>query len=1095
MYGNGNYLRNMMQLVRQNLLRSLEFVLLAFPVVSYSSTYLRGQEEFSSENGPVKTLAVSSNGNTIVATGDSIFQFQNNSISLDDLKSEIDITGEISIFKLFKYMSEEYLLQCNYTSCITYNTSNISQFRPVQTYGESLAGSSLGGEHSAQVVFVPCPESEEFCHLFSAISSSGDVETFSERVLDKDGGELNIYHRESNVDHHYIKSKPDKKFEFIYSFYSRNGFVYFLRNSLTSDGRSVAYISQMCSKRRHTDFRSYMESKLECNDYTTLIAALHVQTQTEDFLLASFSGSQTKYPGSILCKFSMNAVENYFAHEQRECFDGKKGSFPSWIQSPGESCAEKVDLINIECGFTGKNTRIVFDGSLKNSDKTVLSKPSERITSVVVTPYGNIFVGYLGTDSGFLEKILFNSSFGNSVTVFRSYVSKSHGQIRSLTLSSDGSSLFYIEDTKVTSRLYMTRTWDCEVHTTCYGCLSDIVSCIWQQEPYDGVQPPNGRCISNETRVEKTAVVFNSSCPPLVHDVHPNKGPTSGGTVLTLTGLMDNPTRYGKNSQNKRVPVSVIINDVRCNVSDVTQFPERLECITPVAQTAGAFLVSLEMHNNVTNTSIRDKFQTIVSKGRADYQPEFVYLNPVLFDRGVVHGSVKMSGNIQLTIRGKNLDIGNKRRVLIGRHDCLITEFDRIEDNKITCRSPKLNDTRNYTIVYEVDNTQVFGPVVIYTPEPVVHDIQPRSSIVSGGLTLTISGENLEGFRQNCQLNLEDNNSTAMNVSFCEIAYEATDAVLLCKTTAFDSLNSLPFWTVPTLFNVYGKLRTIDRLPVLIVEDPVMDRDDKIIPISVNTNQTDIYFKGSVLANISKHDVRISTGITGCVVNEVQEDGILCEVFDLLVSATDGLKERVKCEIGYRSYDLGTVAFKTKQQPHPEASRPPIEAESNYDSVVVVVAVMFGVLVIAVVGIGMKKIRNKRHRSLDEPYNVHYRRNSNVLTLDGLSESHTSDVIQNRQNDYQEHRNLRGVAQDNTFVKESEPLLSAIDEETRAMFAQKNLIISDECLILGEIIGQGHFGCVYKGYLTLPNEKAENIVACKTLHPKYLSNRIIFSKV
>ncbi|XP_053376810.1 hepatocyte growth factor receptor-like [Mercenaria mercenaria] len=953
-------LTDMMQLVRQDLVCSLGFVLLAFPVVCYSSTYLKGQKEF--RNGSVKTLAVSLIGNIFVVTNDSIFQFQNDSISQDDLQSEIDITGEISIFKLFKYLGEEYLLQCNYTSCNTYNTTNISQFRPVQTFDETLAGSSLGGEHSAQVVFVPCKESDEFCYLFSAISGSGDVETFSERSLYKYKGELHIFHRQQDVGHHYIKSKPDQKFEFIYSFYSRNGFVYFLRNSLTSDGRSVAYISQMCSKKSHTYFRSYMESKLECNDYTTLIAALHVQTQTEDFLLASFSGSQTKYPGSILCKFSMDAVENYFAHEQRECFDGKKGSFPRWIQPPGESCAEKVNLLNIECGYRDKNTRIVFDGSLKSSDKTVLSKPSERITSVVVTPYRNIFVGYLGTDSGFLEKILFNSSFGNSVTVFRSSVSKGHGQIRSLTLSSDGSSLFYIEDTKVKSRLYMIKTGDCEVHTTCYGCLSDILSCIWQQELYDGVQPSSGRCISHETRVGKTAVV-SSSCPPLVHHVQPNKGPTSGGTVLTLTGLMDNPARYGKNSQNDWVPISVIIDGATCNISNVTQFPERLECKTPMTKTAGAFRISLEMHNNVTNTSIRDRFQTIVSKGQADYQPEFVYSDPVLFGRGVVYKSVKLSGNIQLTIRGKNLDIGSKRRVLIGGHDCPITEFDRIEDNKITCRIPKRNDTRNYTIVYEVDNTRVFRPVVTYTPEPVVHDIQPRSSIVSGGLTLTLSGENLEGFGQNCQLSLDDNNITEMNVSFCEIAYEATDAVLLCKTTAFDSLNSLPFWTVPTLFNVYGKLRTIDRLPVLIVEDPVMDRDDKIIPISVNTNQTDIYFKGSMLANISKHDVRISIGITRCVVNEVQEDGILCEVFDLLVSATDGLKKNVKCEIGHRSYDLGTVAFKTNQQPR----RPPVKA------LVVAGAVILGLFVIAVVGIGIKKIITKRHGSLDEPYTVQYR--------------------------------------------------------------------------------------------------------------------------
>jgi hypothetical protein len=56
--------------------------------------------------------------------------------------------------------------------------------------------------------------------------------------------------------------------------------------------------------------------------------------------------------------------------------------------------------------------------------------------------------------------------------------------------------------------------------------------------------------------------------------------------------------------------------------------------------------------------------------------------------------------------------------------------------------------------------------------------------------------------------------------------------------------------------------------------------------------------------------------------------------------------------------------------------------------------------------------------------------------------------------DYQERIHIRGT-HENTDVKETDPLLPLIDDDTRDQFARKNLIISNECLILGEIIGQG----------------------------------------
>ena len=56
---------------------------------------------------------------------------------------------------------------------------------------------------------------------------------------------------------------------------------------------------------------------------------------------------------------------------------------------------------------------------------------------------------------------------------------------------------------------------------------------------------------------------------PVVNDISPNMGPTSGGTTLTITG-----NSFGTNSSN----VQVLIDGVQCIISVVTN--QKITCIT-----------------------------------------------------------------------------------------------------------------------------------------------------------------------------------------------------------------------------------------------------------------------------------------------------------------------------------------------------------------------------------------------------------------------------------------------------------------------------------------------------------------------------------
>ncbi|XP_040068695.3 hepatocyte growth factor receptor-like [Ixodes scapularis] len=57
-----------------------------------------------------------------------------------------------------------------------------------------------------------------------------------------------------------------------------------------------------------------------------------------------------------------------------------------------------------------------------------------------------------------------------------------------------------------------------------------------------------------------------------------------------------------------------------------------------------------------------------------------------------------------------------------------------------------------------------------------------------------------------------------------------------------------------------------------------------------------------------------------------------------------------------------------------------------------------------------------------------------------------------------------------------------LDDETKAMLEAEKLLFKREFLTLGPVIGQGHFGCVYRGTLELEGKGEVQSVAVKTLH-------------
>lgn len=82
---------------------------------------------------------------------------------------------------------------------------------------------------------------------------------------------------------------------------------------------------------------------------------------------------------------------------------------------------------------------------------------------------------------------------------------------------------------------------------------------------------------------------------------------------------------------------------------------------------------------------------------------------------------------------------------------------------------------------------------------------------------------------------------------------------------------------------------------------------------------------------------------------------------------------------------------------------------------------------------------------------------------------------------------IRGRAQ-STRIAEGQPLIACcgqFDEEIKAMFEKKQLLFDRTAVVLGDVIGTGHFGRVYQGTLETEPGGDVVIVAVKTLHRHY----------
>ncbi|WAR25287.1 MET-like protein [Mya arenaria] len=1013
----------------------------------------------SQNDGEVNSLLLGDDGTVYVGENNALVQYGNRTVTKESIVAWVNITSGDrlpnfpSIFDFVTISDVTYLLECGSgynETCVLRNLTNISYVTDLhEAHDEKRSMSKfLGSPIPSVVISRPIQDHVE---IFSAISFDvsypSSFYALSKRIIWVKEGRFIIHYALARE--FYIKPKPGFSLTFIHGFYSEapdnHHYVYFMNNRRTTRGGGYsAYISQMCAN--DTYFWSYIEARLECKGYTNLTSAFTIDTAYGHYLLAAFDGDD-RHLGSALCMYNVANIDAFFEEQQRKCFRDAVGSTPDWIQGTEEACSEKITLTNIKCGYTGNNSRILASIAME-TDRLLLTR-SAIISSVTMTTQGDsdIMVVF-GTASGDIEMLLFNEHFNRSRPVYK--MAGTQTEIRGLTLSPGNDILYFYQETKVTT-LFLD---DCSVHTKCQTCVTYNLareSCAWLA----GTDIP-GRCVSRSAVSGSAAHIFEDHCPPVTSSLSPARGPLEGGTRLTIQG------QFGDNV----MAICVYIGKEICPLMEISQ--QRLVCITP--EVSGAANMSVSVHVNHPEMPNNDRFRLAPINGETlELAVMFQYVVPSFDPDQRPH--VRKSGDTQLALSGRFLDAGSVRSVHIGGHICSIGDQDVATPDIMKCRTPGQATLGEHYLTVTFDRFNMTGPTVTYIPDPVIAEIHPTVSIASGGILVTVSGQRLVGLGAGVGLVVNDDTGQILTTSG-KCAHK--DNVLACHTGSA-TVDRLPASGIAFLMNPYAAKNNLSV--ITIRNDPELGHVNYTLSI---TKDTDIEIKGKYIAGIPRENFHFRAGVSAeCAVTHITEAAVRCRVKYEDVRTSHGLILPFKGTVGNKQYDIGTV----RVEPLASNAYQTTTSPANFDTYLVIAGCSLGsiIVVIAISCLAIKCYKSNKQVT-DDHYRVSYQRGTaGIMDLEGLSENQTSESAQNRQNDYQRRIGLlHGAA--GGASKDTTPLLQVLDDVTVATLLEKDLLIDSDRLVLGEMVGQGNFGRVYRGYLRTVGVKEDMTVAAKTMH-------------
>ncbi|XP_030625039.1 hepatocyte growth factor receptor [Chanos chanos] len=871
---------------------------------------------------------------------------------------------------------------------------------------------------------------------------------------------------------------------YVYAFQS-GSHVYFLTVQREGGGSQAFHtrIVRMCSS--DPELRRYVEMPFECihadkrrkkrsaQEVFNVLQAAHVAKaghdlrqemdlkEDDDVLFAAFARSKPNSPeptaSSAVCVISLSDINKFFKYFIQKChtkqvyhFTGSEEKF-CYNQSSSDD--------SFGCGKHEKGYRLEITSTNPRRDYFNGRFRDVLLTSIAVVPMQNHTVASLGTADGRLIQVVV-SRFGQTrphVDIHLDALPVS-SEVALLSAQEQTGSLLLVTGNKV-SKVPLIGP-GCEQLSSCSSCLlaPAFMGCGWCRN--------QDRCMRSPQCDSKHWI--QDSCPIFISTISPTSAPLGGETKVTICGRNFGFSK-GDRFDAKLIQVEVASTPCKLDKPDSVNNNHRLVCSLFRA-----------------NTSHADHEVKVHSGKEFVKKAGFMFVRPVI--KGIFPEFGPKSGGTVLTIRGEFLDSGSSRLVTVGNSTC---DLQSVSAGMLTCRTPPQASPAQHKVRLKIDGvTWEAATNYTYNKDPIISSVQPRRSFISGGSTVVVQGVYLHSALQP-RMVLIAAEGKVLNVTCMQ---DEDKLAILCITPSLKDLNVRPPVATKMAFVLDGFCTT--QFDLLYVEDPKFEEFQKpTVTSKGNKSILEIKVPRVDLEAVKGEVLRVSNRT--CESVTLVGDILECTVPMELHAATSKLE--VEWKQATSSVMLGHVV---------------LAQEQDYRTLITGV-VCVSVLLLLLLGL-FAWIKRKKHIDDLAEGMVWYDGRAHIPHLDMLanarSVSPTNEMVSHESVDYRttlledqtlpmsQTESCRPPHYAHAHVDLS-PIMGAGEGDLTSplLFASapidlnslhpellkevQHVVIAREDLLLhvNEIIGRGHFGCVFHGTLLEPDGQKQHC-AVKSLN-------------
>ncbi|KAL2093286.1 hypothetical protein ACEWY4_010598 [Coilia grayii] len=865
--------------------------------------------------------------------------------------------------------------------------------------------------------------------------------------------------------------------QYVYSFQS-GPHAYFLtvqRKSRDSDTYHTR-IARMCLS--DSEVRRYVEIPFNCiltekrrkrssgsTEFNVLQAAyvskagrdlqqeLNIK-EGEDVLFAAFASSKPNSPeptnSSAICVIDLRTINHFFRDYIQKCHTRQLYHFTG---SDDKQCYNTTSSDDLDLCEHGGAYRLEITMPIDRVDYFNGQFSNVLITSIAVYPLQNLTVASLGTSDGrVIQRVVSRSKDVTPHVEFGLDTSPVSPRVAILYPNQPDGSLLVLTGNKITK--VPLNGPGCEQMRSCSACLTaySFMGCGWCQN----------RCTRSSQCAKPLWV--QDSCPPVIHTISPSTLPVGGRTKLTICGR-----NFGFSKRECFDPKLILITAAGATCKLIEGDGHRLVC-------------GLD-HVNANHSNCIVQVQSGKETGA---KPGLSFVNPVIHKIFPAFGP--KSGGTVLSIHGLFLDCGAERQVSVGNTTC---EIQSVSGGIITCRTAPQALPSSQPVTLTIDGVAVKAPESFkYNEDPFITSIQPKSSFFSGGSTVFVYGVYLTSAQQPQMLLAHEGKVIQV------VCSQGKDGLYIqCTTPSLKELNVRKPVITKVAFILDGY--STRQFDLLYVEDPnfaafqqptiVTKGNKNFLEIKVPQMDMDAV-KGGVL--IVSNRTCESVTLVG--------DTLECVVPAELQAASEELE--VKWRQANSSVSLGHVM---------------LAHEQDYSSLVMGV-ICVSLFLLLLIGLFLW-VRRRKHIEDVSKALVWYDGRAHIPHLDMLanarSVSPTNEMVSHESVDYRTtlledqsvsmtqaescrpppyspmHVDLSPMLVGDEGDLLASPLLPASAPVDLASLNPEllkevqHVVIAREDLLLHihEIIGRGHFGCVFHGTLLDPDGQKQHC-AVKSLN-------------